>query len=687
MTPAHTDARPHVAITRACARVTYRIGVVTALPAEPADPQVILRHLPHGVLVVAPDWRVVYANPEAARLLGGRGATLWERCPELEQTAFAAGFRYAMADRTELLSESALPAVGWCQARARPLPGGGLLISLRQVHAHMAEHGQARHALLIGELGEALSREDSLDAALARAARVIARHLDAALVRLWTLEDGDDHLELCARAGHVPPGAPARLRLGEGKLGRIAAEGGPYLTNEAAADPDVGGAWAVRERLAAFAGYPLRIEDRIVGVLELYTRRPIEHDALNALSSITNMLALGIERMGAEAARRRAEARLRTQAGHLEVLYILAQQLAAELDPDALAQKVVDAGTRLSGAQVGAFFHTPAKSGDGYLHHALSAGAPAEATVWLAPTCTRRPFGSYLSAPVVVRTGRRIGVLAFGHERPDVFASETTQLIANVAATAAIAMDKARLFEQVRAHVDALQKTNRELDQYAYVASHDLKAPLRGIGNLAQWIEEDLGDRMDARAREHMQLLRGRVTRLENLIGGILAYSRAGRDRSDVTEIDVRALAVEAWELLSPPATAHLALAPDLPRLMASRTQLQQVLLNLFGNAIKYNDGREIHVELGGRREGDGHELYVRDDGVGIAPEYHDRIWGLFQTLERRDKKESTGIGLSVVRKIVEANGGRAWVVSEAGAGATFYFTWGNPVPEEPADG
>ncbi len=110
--------------------------------------------------------------------------------------------------------------------------------------------------------------------------------------------------------------------------------------------------------------------------------------------------------------------------------------------------------------------------------------------------------------------------------------------------------------------------------------------------------------------------------------------------------------------------------------------------MNLFGNALKYNQGREIHVELGGRaREPHGHELFVRDDGVGIAPEYHDRIWGLFQTLERRDKIESTGIGLSVVRKIVESNGGRTWVESEPGAGATFHFTWGlepGRAPTEP---
>jgi signal transduction histidine kinase len=664
--------------------------VVTASPE--LDPHVVLRLLPHGVLVVAPDWRVLYANPEACRLLGDRGATLWERCPELEHTAFASGFRYAMADRTELLSESALPAVGWCQARARPLPEGGLLISLRQVHAHTMETGQARHALLIGELGEALAREESLAAALARSARVIARHLDAALVRLWIVEDGAE-LALCARAGREPPRTPPRLRLGEGRLGQIAESGEPYLTNEVGADPVLGGAWAAREQLTAFAGYPLRIEDRIVGVLEIYSRRSIDHETLNALSSITNTLALGIERMGAEAARQRAEARLRKQAGHLEVLYILAQQLAAELDPDALAQKIADAGTRLAGAQVGAFFYTPAKSGDGYLHHALSGDAPLDAAARLAPPSEGRSFASYLTAPVVVRTGRRIGALAFGHERPGMFTSETTRLIANVAATAAIAMDNARLFEQVREHVGALEKTNRDLDQFAYVASHDLKAPLRGIGNLAQWIEEDLGDKMDARAREHMQLLRGRVVRLENLIGGILAYSRAGRDKGDLVEVDVRAIAAEAWELISPPPTAHLALPPELPRPVAPRTQFQQVLMNLFGNAVKYNEGREVHIEIGGRRDERGYEFFVRDDGVGIAPEYHDRIWGLFQTLERRDKMESTGIGLSVVRKIVESHGGHTWVQSQPGSGATFYFTWGVPsgggpgTPAERADG
>jgi len=262
----------------------------TAVPdRERADPQAILDLLPHGVIVVGRDWRVGYANPEAERLIGASGATLWERCPALEHTAFASGFRYAMADRTELLTESVLPQVGWCQARARPMPGGGLLISLRQVHAHTIETGQARTALLLGEIGDALTREDSLRAALRRCADGMVRNLGAALARIWTVDDAARTLSLCAGAGIETPldAAFAQLGFDDHKIGEIAADGVPYLTNDASLDAHIGGSeWVRREQLVAFAGYPLRIEDRIVGVMAIYSRRRLDHDTLNGLSAI-----------------------------------------------------------------------------------------------------------------------------------------------------------------------------------------------------------------------------------------------------------------------------------------------------------------------------------------------------------------------------------------------------------------
>lgn len=689
----------------ACAAraVSYFAWVAaTASPHLVVDPQGILDLLPHAVIVVGRDWRISYSNPEADRMLGATGATLWERCPALEHAAFASGFRYAMADRTELLTESVLPSVGWCQARARPTPDGGLLISLRQVHAHTIETGQARAALLLGEIGDALTREDSLRAALRRCADGIIRNLDAAVARIWTVDAVTQTLDLCAGAGIATPldETFARLRFDQHKIGAIADDGFPYLTNDVPTDAHVGRSeWVLREKIVAFAGYPLRIEDRIVGVLAMYSRRKLDHDTLNGLSAIADALALGIASKLADEARRAAEDALRKHAGDLEVLHELGQQLSAVLEREALAQKVIDATTRLSGAQVGAFlYHAP----DGRLDSALSGAEHARwlrdlaAHTLIEPHSLRRTdlqrdpgplavrsdlaVASYLAVPVVGRSGGTIGALAFGHARPGVFSEETERLISGVATTAAIAMDNARLFEEARDLIAALETSNRELDQFAYVASHDLKAPLRGIANLSQWIEDDLGDRLDDQTRSHLHLLRGRVLRLENLIAGILAYSRAGRDSAEQAAVDVAALVGEVWELLAPPPTARLEVTPPLPQLRASRVQLQQILLNLIGNAIKYNAGRPLAITVSARRNGRRWEITVADDGVGIAPEFAEKIWGLFQTLERRDKVESTGIGLSVVRKIVESHGGRAWVESELGRGAAFKFTW----PAEP---
>jgi signal transduction histidine kinase len=232
-----------------------------------------------------------------------------------------------------------------------------------------------------------------------------------------------------------------------------------------------------------------------------------------------------------------------------------------------------------------------------------------------------------------------------------------------------------RKAEELARLARALEASNRELDQFAYVASHDLKAPLRGIANLSQWIEDDLADRFTDDTREQMRLLRGRVHRMEALIDGILQYSRAGRAQAAPERIDTAALVHEVVDLLAPPAGAEVVAEPGLPVLVTERLPLQQVLMNLVGNGIKYGGGRP-RVQVGARHDGTDWEFTVRDDGPGIAPEYHERIFAIFQTLQARDQVESTGIGLSIVKKTVESRGGRVWVESAPGRGAAFRFTW-----------
>jgi PAS domain S-box-containing protein len=224
--------------------------------------------------------------------------------------------------------------------------------------------------------------------------------------------------------------------------------------------------------------------------------------------------------------------------------------------------------------------------------------------------------------------------------------------------------------------IKALARSNQELDQFAYVASHDLKAPLRGIANLSQWIEEDLGDQLRSENKEQMELLRGRVHRMESLIDGILQYSRAGRVKARPELVDTGALVRETIELIAPPASITIEIAEDMPQVTAEKVPLQQVFMNLLGNAIKHAGKTDPKVGIGWEESGPFYEFFVSDNGQGIAPQYHERIFGIFQTLEARDKVEGTGIGLSVVQKIVDAKGGRVWVESDIGKGAKFKFLW-----------
>jgi PAS domain S-box-containing protein len=224
--------------------------------------------------------------------------------------------------------------------------------------------------------------------------------------------------------------------------------------------------------------------------------------------------------------------------------------------------------------------------------------------------------------------------------------------------------------------IKALARSNQELDQFAYVASHDLKAPLRGIANLSQWIEEDLGDTLGGENKSQMELLRGRVHRMEALIDGILQYSRAGRAKARPEEIDTGALVRDVLELIAPPKQIKIQIPDAMPFVRSEKVPLQQVFMNLLGNAIKHAGEVDPVIEITAADAGAFYEFSVRDNGRGIAPQYHERIFGIFQTLEARDKVEGTGIGLSVVQKIVEAKGGRVWVESDVGKGARFRFLW-----------
>jgi PAS domain S-box-containing protein len=220
-----------------------------------------------------------------------------------------------------------------------------------------------------------------------------------------------------------------------------------------------------------------------------------------------------------------------------------------------------------------------------------------------------------------------------------------------------------------------LSRSNKELQDFAYVVSHDLKAPLRGIKTLAQWITTDYADKLDQNGKEQMNLLVSRVDRMNNLIDGILQYSRVGRVQEKKARVNLNELVAEVIDMVAPPENISITIENDLPVIEFERTRIAQVFQNLLSNAIKYMDKPEGQVRIGCAEEDGFWKFTVADNGPGIEEKYFEKIFQMFQTLAPRDDVESTGVGLTVVKKIVELYGGKIWVESKVGEGSTFLFT------------
>jgi two-component system sensor kinase FixL len=229
--------------------------------------------------------------------------------------------------------------------------------------------------------------------------------------------------------------------------------------------------------------------------------------------------------------------------------------------------------------------------------------------------------------------------------------------------------------ERNRSLVEELRSANEELSSFAYVVSHDLKAPLRGIGSLADWLATDYADKFNAEGKEHMRLLINRVHRMGALIDGILQYSRVGRIREAVHPIDLAKLVAGVIDLQGVPPHITVRIETALPEIVAEPTRIEQVFHNLLSNAIKYMDKPAGEIAIGCEDDGSHWRFYVSDNGPGIEARHFERIFQLFQTLAARDRIESTGVGLSLVKKIVELYHGKVWLDSTPGQGSRFWFT------------
>jgi PAS domain S-box-containing protein len=522
---------------------------------------------------------------------------------------------------------------------------------------------QARQAGVRADVSVALSKPAHSGEFLRGSAEAIVRHLDAAFARIWTLNKEKSMLELQASAGRYThlDGPHSRIPIGKLKIGLIAQEKKPYLTNDVMNDPRVTDkAWAQNEGMVSFAGYPLVVQDRVVGVMAMFARQRLSAATLDTLASVADSIAQGIERKRAEEELRAAETRFRTYVDHAtDALFVHDdQRKVVEVNRQA-CESLGYTREELIGMTPPDF--DPALGVDDafiqWMKERLDAGE-----VFAFETSHRRKDGTLFPVEVRVRPfwhgGHRFGL--------------------------ALVRD---ITERQRAE-ETLRQTQAELAHVARVATlgemaasiaHEINQPLAAIVNNASASLRWLAANNVEETRHSAEVIRGDAHRAAEIIQRIRSFAKKAppqKDWIDINQTITEVIALARSEMQRHGVLLEMQLSDAVqPLIFADRVQLQQVILNLIMNAVEAmsetRDGsRELLIRTGTDASG-GVVVTVRDSGPGLAPENLDRLFTPFYTT----KSQGMGMGLAISRSIIEAHGGRLWAAANEGRGAVFQFT------------
>jgi signal transduction histidine kinase/ActR/RegA family two-component response regulator len=587
---------------------------------------------------------------------------------------------------------------------------------LARAEAAQREYGAL--SAFAADVGTALVQRDPLPGVLQRCAASIVLHLGATFARIWTLTDDLQVLELQASAGLYThkDGPHSRIPIGQYKIGLIAAERKPHLTNEVVGDARIHDQqWAKDIGLVAFAGYPLLVDDRLVGVMAMFARHRLSVTTIDALAAVANSVAIGIDR-------KRAEERVGEQARIMQTLNRVGATVASELDRETIVQTVTDAATELTTAAYGAFFYNviDPKSGDAFMLYTLS-GAPKEASekfpqpratalfgpmfrgegvvriadVLLDPRYSKSapyygmphghlPVRSHMGVPVKGRDGEVIGGLFFGHPQPGVFTEQHERLAVGIASWASVALENARLYERA-------QEVSRAKDEFLAVLSHELRTPLNAILGWSRMLRD--GHVAPARVEHAVSVIERNARLQTQLVEDLLDVSRivSGKLRLDIRPVDLPAILQSAMDAVRPATTnkniqVTARIRPDIGRIHGDADRIEQVVWNLLANAVKFTEpGGRIDVEL--RQTDHSAEIVVSDDGQGIAPDFLPHVFDRFRQADAgvSRKHGGLGLGLALVRALTEAHGGSVDAGSAGlGKGATFTVRLPLLTPSDP---
>ena len=273
-----------------------------------------------------------------------------------------------------------------------------------------------------------------------------------------------------------------------------------------------------------------------------------------------------------------------------------------------------------------------------------------------------------------------IGIIDAEHANKNYFTQKQLDTLQNIAGLVSMQLysainlrEKEKVELKNKLLLEKLERSNDELQEYAHIVSHDLKSPLRSIDALVTWIREDNQDNIDEKTQENFTLIQSTLEKMEGLITSVLEYSSIGFEDYKDRDVDLNQLVKEIDKIIFVPDHITIKVLNDLPTIKADSVKMQQLFQNLLSNSVKYNDKEEGLIEIDVEENEEFYQFSIKDNGVGIDKKYHNQIFKIFHALNKN--KDATGIGLSIVKKIVNHYGGEVWLDSERGVGTIFYFT------------
>lgn len=566
--------------------------------------------------------------------------------------------------------------------------------SLKQTEMELMRHNE--QLLALHEISMLIRSTLDFNEVLNLAIPLLRKNVDARAILVYKLDQQGTMLTLVNQIGfeHIPASEIGAITLYGSATGIVVKNQEALFINEASYNDERILAdkreLLSREHIESLAIIPLLAKGSVLGAICIFYTQPnvFTPHLKNILSLVGNQLGTALENA-------RLYGELQSQVSRLTVLYELSERLTSTLEVDMICRLVLENTLRVVPYRkaVIALYEQGRENFD------VAFQAEVNDEGW-GIVKTQQPvqidFGSMTDLTMKRKTSlidvnhskiyvpmvskeSLIGMMILESQPGEQYTSIHMKVIESISNLSAIALEKAELYQETIEKSLEIERRNKELDDFTYVVSHDLKEPLISVEGFSKILLADYGELIHAEGKEYLDSMVGATERMKKLIDDLLMLSRVSRPTESFKPLQLNQILqdiIRDLEFRLSKRNAEVIIQDNLPTVIGNETHMKIVFSNLISNAVKFNDKPRPLVEIGLQNtQNNMYLFYVRDNGIGIAKEFHEKIFMIFQRLHRREEYEGTGAGLAIVKKIIELHKGKIWVESELGKGSTFYFS------------